>query len=87
MNRKNDNTAIVGVGVVACAACCAGPIIGFLAAIGIGTAAAVALFGTIGLMIAAIGLLIVVRRRRRARERGTVAVDTRVEPPTVRSQR
>ena len=36
--------AIVGVGAVACAACCVGPILGSLTAIGLGTAAGVALF-------------------------------------------
>jgi hypothetical protein len=44
MSRKKENTAIVGVGVVACAVCCAGPILGVLAAIGLGTAAGFALF-------------------------------------------
>ena len=39
-------------GVAACAVCCAGPILGFLAAIGIGTALGVAVFGIAGLLIA-----------------------------------
>lgn len=63
MSSKKENAAIVGVGAVACAACCAGPIIGFLGALGL--LAGVALFGTVGLAAAAIVLLILVRRRRR----------------------
>ena len=37
--RQRDGAAIVGVGAAACAVCCAGPILAFLAAIGLGTAA------------------------------------------------
>ncbi len=66
MSTKREAAAIVGVGAAACAACCAGPIVGFLAAIGLGTAVGVALFGTMGLAIAAIVVVILVRRRRRS---------------------
>ena len=66
MSVKRENAAIVGVGVVACAACCAGPILGVLAAIGLGTAAGVAVFGAIAAVVgAAVVALVVVRRRRR----------------------
>lgn len=64
---KNDNAAIVGVGVAACAVCCAGPILGVLAAIGLGTAAGFALFGTLAIVLgAAAAAFVVVRRRRSA---------------------
>jgi mercuric ion transport protein len=67
MSRKKENTAIVGVGVAACAVCCAGPILGVLAAIGLGTAAGFALFGTVAIVIGAVLIaFVVVRRRRRA---------------------
>ena len=46
VNSKRENATILGVGAVACAACCAGPILGFSTAIGLGTAAGFALFGT-----------------------------------------
>ena len=39
VSAKKENATIVGVGVAACAVCCAGPILGVLAAIGLGTAA------------------------------------------------
>lgn len=65
--KKKEHAAIVGAGVAACAMCCAGPILGVLAAIGLGTAAGFALFGTVAIAIgAALIALVVVRRRRRA---------------------
>jgi hypothetical protein len=66
MRPKKENAAVVGVGVAACAACCAGPILGVLAAIGLGTAAGSALFGTVAIVVAvAITAFVVIRRRRR----------------------
>lgn len=65
MNVTKENAAIIGVGAVACAACCAGPIIGVLAAIGLGTATGIVFSGLLGVAIAAIGASIVLRRRRR----------------------
>jgi mercuric ion transport protein len=65
--KKKENAAIVGVGVAACAVCCAGPILAVLAAIGLGTAAGFALFGTVAVVVGAVLMaLVVVRRRRRA---------------------
>ena len=65
--KKKDNAAIVGVGVAACAVCCAGPILAVLVAIGLGTAAGFALFGTVAIVIGAVLIaFVVVRRRRRA---------------------
>jgi hypothetical protein len=64
---RKEGVAVVGVGVAACAVCCAGPIGGFLAAIGLGTAG-IAVFGTIGAVVGLIVVVLVVvgRRRRRA---------------------
>lgn len=65
--KKKENAAILGVGVAACAVCCAGPILAVLAAIGLGTAAGFALFGTMAIVIvAALVAWVVIRRRRRA---------------------
>jgi mercuric ion transport protein len=67
MSAKRENAAIFGVGVAACAVCCAGPILGVLAAIGLGTAAGFALFCTIAVLIgAAVVAFVGVRRRRSA---------------------
>ena len=66
MNSKRENATILGVGAVACAACCAGPILAFLAAIGLGTAAGFALFGTLAVVVGvAVAVLVILRRRRR----------------------
>ena len=66
MSAKRENAAIVGVGVAACAMCCAGPILGVLAAIGLGTVAGVARFGTLAIVIGAVAAAFVVVRRRGA---------------------
>jgi hypothetical protein len=67
MSANRDNAAMVGVGVTACAVCCAGPILSVLAAIGLGTAAGFALFGTIAILGGApMVTFVVIRRRRRA---------------------
>jgi hypothetical protein len=62
MNR--ENAAMVGVGAAACAACCAGPILGVLAAIGLGTAAGMLVFGAGALILGAVAAVMVVHRRR-----------------------
>jgi hypothetical protein len=62
-SAKRDNAAVVGVGAAACAVCCAGPILGFLAAIGLGTALGAAIFGVSALAIGALALVLVLRRR------------------------
>lgn len=67
MSAKKERAAVLGIGAAACAVCCAGPILGFLAAIGLGTAAGFALFGTIALIVgAALAAFLIIRRRRRA---------------------
>jgi hypothetical protein len=43
---------VVGVGAIACGGCCAGPILAFLGAIGLGTVVGVAIFGLVGLLLA-----------------------------------
>ena len=82
MNEKSSQrqgAALVGIGVLACSACCAGPIIGFLAAIGLGTAVGVAMFGAIALVVAGIALLFVLKRRHKGRaascQTGSVSVE------------
>src|SRR5215210_1997084 len=66
MSAKKDSATVVGLGVAACAACCAGPILAVLAAIGLGTVAGFVLFGTIAIVIgAAIAAFVVILRRRR----------------------
>lgn len=88
MSAKKENTAIVGVGVAACAVCCAGPILGVLAAIGLGTAAGLALFGAAALIIgvAVLGFVLVRRRRRTASYAVTPPDSVAVEFTKMRSR-
>jgi hypothetical protein len=67
MTARKQDIALVGAGAAACAVCCAGPILGFLAAVGLGlgTVAGIVVFGVGGVAIGAIGFLVVARRRRR----------------------
>jgi len=65
MSSRKEGAAIVGAGVAACAVCCAGSIGGILAAIGLGTAVGVSLYGAAALAVGAILVVIVVVRRRR----------------------
>ncbi len=65
MSAKNDGAKVTGVAVVACAACCAGPIIAFLGAIGLGTVLGVFLLGAVGLVVAGLGALWWLRRPKR----------------------
>jgi hypothetical protein len=65
MSAKKENTTIVGFGVAACAVCCAGPILGVLAALGLGTVAGFALFGTVAVLVGGAAFAIVLARCRR----------------------
>jgi hypothetical protein len=60
-----QGASILGVGVVACAACCAPPLLAFLAAASLGTLIGVAFFGVAGLAVAVIAAVAYVRRRGR----------------------
>ena len=67
MSGEKANRAFVGVGVAACAVCCAGPILGVLAAIGVSTGVGYAFFGLAAVIVGvAVAVLVVLRRRRRA---------------------
>jgi hypothetical protein len=63
--RAKKPFGILGIGAAACVACCAGPFVGFIAATGVLTATTVALFGTIGFLIAIPALVLIARRRAR----------------------
>ncbi len=83
--ERSGGATAVAIGVVACAACCAGPILGWLAALGLGTAGGVALVGGGGLAVAAVGALLILRRRRRAATCTAAPEAVRVTAPTVKA--
>jgi len=65
MRGQRRSFGVIGVGAAACAACCAVPIAGLIAATGILTVAGLATVGAVGLLLAVPGALLVLRRRRR----------------------
>jgi hypothetical protein len=81
-----SGAGVLGLGAAACAACCAGPILGALGAVGVASAVGYALAGGVAVVagIAAAAAVIARRRRRRracAAPTGTVAL---VDAPTTR---
>jgi hypothetical protein len=56
---------VLGVGVAACAACCAGPILGALSAVGIASAAGYLVAGSLAIVVGLLAAAFVVVRRRR----------------------
>ena len=86
MSVKREGAAIVGVGAAACAACCAGPILGFLGAIGLGTISGVLLFGAAGMLVAGVGVAaLTLRRRRRITTCATAREAVAVAMPTIKN--
>jgi len=76
---KRENRAMAGVVAVACAACCAGPIIAFVGALGAATIIGTVVFGIVALFIGvAVIALVAVRRRRRLARCAAAAADTSV---------
>jgi hypothetical protein len=84
MRVKREAATAVGVGAVACAACCAGPIVAALGAIGLGTVGGIALFGLVALVVGALAAVYVLWRRRR---RSPCATAPESVPVTVGSTR
>jgi hypothetical protein len=78
-DTTKQGAGLLGIGAAACAACCAGPIIGVLAAAGLLTVATYIVTGLIGLAVA-IPLAILIHRRRKARPECAAAMgSTRLE--------
>ena len=62
-----QGVGMLAVGAAACAACCAPPVIAFLAAATVGTLIGVALFGVLGLAVALVAVIAYTRRQRERR--------------------
>jgi len=79
---RKEGFGLLGVGVVACLACCAGPILGVLGGISVAGLASTTFIGWAGLVVAALAAsawLIISRRRvRRCTAPESVPVDLRV---------
>lgn len=83
--KRGGTGRILGLGALACIACCIGPILGLLSAIGIATTAGTLTFGVAGL---AIGLLAIPVLRKHRRRTPTCATpldhEVAVAAPTIR---
>jgi type III secretory pathway component EscU len=82
---KKQDKAMTAVAVAACGVCCAAPVLGFLSAIGLGTAVGVLRFGLVGLMFAALAIPLLVRRRRQRRTSCVANESVPVEMTKVRA--
>jgi hypothetical protein len=83
MNKQERSMAAVAV--AACGVCCATPILGFLGAIGLGTAFGVLRFGLVGLLLAALAIPLLIRRRRQRRASRVPTESVPVDTPKVRA--
>lgn len=79
---------VLGAGAAACAACCAGPILGFLAATGIASVLGAVVFGVVGLLVVLAIAAVLYRRRRRQAQRCTPATGAvQLESPRRKARR
>ena len=77
----------LGAGAAACAVCCAGPVLGFLAATGVASVLGAVAFGVVGLVVvAAVAALLWQRRRRRARTCGTASGPVQIDAPQLKAR-
>jgi hypothetical protein len=74
---RKSGLGVLGAGAAACAACCAGPVLGFLAATGVATLLGAVAFGAIGVVVVLAGAF-VLRRRRHRRHQGCAPATTPV---------
>ena len=86
MSRR-ENTRILGFGVAACGACCAGPILAFLGGLAAISLGAAVLVGSLGLAIAAVGVLAFIAWRRKRSTTCDAPVPVTVAAPTRRETR
>lgn len=64
-SRPTAGFGVLGLGAAACVACCAGPILGLLAATGIASVLGAAVFGVVGLVAVLVAAAVLLSRRRR----------------------
>ena len=78
---------VVGVGAAACAACCAGPILGFVAATGIASVLGAVVFGVLGLaVVLTVAAMLYQRRRRKARQCAPTAGAVPLDAPQLKTR-
>jgi hypothetical protein len=80
---------VLGAGTAACVACCAGPIVGFLAATGVASVLGAVVFGAVGLLVVLVVAAVVWHRRRRNAQQCDPTHDRSrpLDAPQLRSRR
>lgn len=83
-SAKRDGFGLVGLGVVACVACCAGPILALLGGLTIAGLASTLVIGIGGLAVAAVSAVawLAVRRRHNSCGDGGIDGPVPLAPPT-----
>jgi hypothetical protein len=76
-----------GVVAVACVTCCAGPIVGVMTAIGVGTVIGVAALGIAGLTVVLLVVPVLIRRRRARRQTNACGAATPQPVPVALGRR
>ncbi len=74
MRAWRDGAGFLGLGLAACAVCCAGPLLGVLGAVGLGAVLAVVAGSAVGIGVLGVVAAPLVARRRRRRPAGPVPV-------------
>lgn len=74
MRARRDGAGLLGLGVAACAVCCAGPLLGVLGALGLGAVLAVVAGSLVGIGLLALLAVPLAARLRRRRPAGPVPV-------------
>jgi hypothetical protein len=86
--NPKSSLGVLGVGAAACAACCAGPIVGFLAATGVASVLGNVLFGVVGLVaVLAVAAVLYQRRRRKARHCAPTTGAVPLDAPWLKTRR
>jgi hypothetical protein len=85
MTRSNVGVVGVGVGVAACAVCCAGPIVAILGTIGLAGLGSTSVIGWIGLLGVAPTIVAYIVLRRRQASCAVAATTVSVATPTRRT--
>jgi hypothetical protein len=86
-SNPRASLGVLGAGAAACAACCAGPIVGFLAATGIASVLGAVIFGLVGLVVVlAVAAVLYQRRRRKTQPCAPSPGPTSVDPPRLKAR-
>jgi membrane protein implicated in regulation of membrane protease activity len=85
--KPRAGLGVLGAGAAVCAVCCAGPILGFVAATGVASVLGAVAFGLVGvIVVAAVAAVLWQRRRRRARECGASG-PVQIDAPQLKARR